>query len=259
MDSQLQIRIQRIREREKEAKRQRQRNARISRMLGIAVFFAISLLFFSGVLAEIDSPITNNDNADEEPGAAAVLSDWELVLVNYDNALPLEFKVDLAEFGSTRVDKRIAEQLRNMIEDAESEGISFGVTSGFRSVAEQRAIFESRVLSYMSQGRNYEESNIFARQYLQPGGMSEHHTGLAVDLISDGSNRLDESFANTAAYIWLKENAHKYGFIERYPKDKSEITGILWEPWHYRYVGINHAKEINSRGFSLEEYIEYLS
>ena len=89
-------------------------------------------------------------------------------------------------------------------------------------------------------------------------GTSEHHTGLAADIITVDYQVLDEGFAETAAYQWLKENCTQYGFIMRYPKEKQDITGIIYEPWHYRYVGKNVAEKITANDWCLEEYIEHL-
>ena len=98
-----------------------------------------------------------------------------------------------------------------------------------------------------------------AGKWVAVPGTSEHQTGLALDIISSSYQVLDRDQENTAEQRWLMENSYKYGFILRYPSDKSEITGINYEPWHYRYVGKEAAKEIYEKGLCLEEYLEYLS
>lgn len=89
-------------------------------------------------------------------------------------------------------------------------------------------------------------------------GTSEHHTGLALDLITPGYQQLDDGFENTAAFKWLDKHSAEYGFVLRYPKDKEDITKIIYEPWHYRYVGVNAAETIKANGWCLEEYVENL-
>lgn len=216
-------------------------------LLGLSMF---SLLTITSTIepknaAEAKEPVTEEEEKDS----------WELILVNSQNTLPRDFTVDLIRFENTRVDCRIAEPLQKMIDAAKDEGIVLSVCSGFRSVSEQDALYLAKCLSYIANGYSEEAGNILASQYLQKGGASEHHTGLAVDFLTDGVFELNESFAETAAYTWLTNNAAEYGFIERYPKDKSEITGILWEPWHYRYVGESHAAAISSKALCLEEYL----
>ena len=101
-----------------------------------------------------------------------------------------------------------------------------------------------------------EDAEKIANFYSAKAGQSEHHTGLCVDLMTNGMKELDESFSNTAAFAWLSENAHRFGFILRYPKGKETVTGYCYEPWHYRFVGVEAASEIWERGITLEEYLE---
>ncbi len=252
--------IQSLKEQELETKKQKQKNMRLARLLMVATLVGLSL--FS--LLTIISTIEPKDTAEAKgivpkeivPQKTVEKDSWELILVNSQHVLSMDFTVDLIKFGNTRVDCRISEPLRKMIDAAKDEGINISVCSGYRSVSEQNALYNAKCLFYVSQGYSEEASKILASQYIQKGGASEHHTGLAVDLLTDGAADLDESFAETPAYAWLKENAAKYGFIERYPKGKDQFTGILWEPWHYRYVGESNAEEIVSKNLCLEEYLQ---
>ena len=237
------------------------KNMRMSWLL--LAFTLIGLSMFS--LLTIGSTISPKNSAQDKDSVqvkGSVLKNvaeedaWELILVNSKNLVPKDFTVDLIPFENTRVDARIADSLQKMINAAKDKGITLSVCSGFRSVSEQDKLYKAKCLSYTTAGYGDESSKVLASKYLQIGGASEHHTGLAVDLLTDNVSQLDESFAATPAYAWLEENAAKYGFIERYPKEKSEITGIDWEPWHYRYVGEKNAKAIKSNNLCLEEYLQ---
>ncbi|MGI5985278.1 MAG: M15 family metallopeptidase [Oscillospiraceae bacterium] len=251
--------LQRLREQEELTRNQRRKNMRLSRLLAAMVLLCFSLTGMVGVMMSI-SP-KDEKKSDENVNEEAVKTElseedkWQLILVNKERVVPADFTVDLITFDNVRVDCRISDMLRDMLNDAKKDGIDIAICSGYRSVSEQRQIYEAKVSSFLTQGYNEEASKINTNQYIQPPGASEHHTGLAVDLQTGGKPALDESFAQTPAYEWLKENAAKYGFIERYPKDKSDITGVFWEPWHFRYVGPSNAKAITSMGICLEEYV----
>lgn len=134
------------------------------------------------------------------------------------------------------------------------------VTSGYRSYAYQKQTFDGHVATARADPKNSaltdEEIIALVNQYSAKEGYSEHQSGLCADLVDKNKGVLDESFANYPVYIWLGENAWKFGFIERYPQDKTDITGYDYEPWHYRYVGRRVAYEIHSKDICLEEYLE---
>jgi len=130
------------------------------------------------------------------------------------------------------------------------------VTSAYRSYKYQEKIFEQYVSEYMSANNvGREEAEAYALKTSAPAGYSEHQLGLCVDLIEDGNTELDERFGETQAFEWLSQNAFNYGFILRYPKDKESITGYSYEPWHYRFVGIDAATVIHEDNICLEEYL----
>lgn len=185
---------------------------------------------------------------------------WNLMLVNNDNKVPLTFRVTLSKVsGNYLVDSRILDPLKEMISAAKDDGINIQVCSAFRTVKFQQSLLDAKVNHYKKQGKSADKAYELARFYLAYPGFSEHHTGLAVDFIADGYTSLNENFAKSSAYAWLSENAHLYGFILRYQEDKEGITGFKFEPWHYRYVGIEHATVIRKEGLCLEEYLEKYS
>ncbi len=110
----------------------------------------------------------------------------------------------------------------------------------------------------MNRGLSYMEAYQRGSRIVAVPAASEHRLGLALDIVSNTYKNLDEGFAGTPAGIWLAENSYKYGFILRYPKDKEDITGIDYEPWHFRYVGVDAATVITERGITLEEFWDEL-
>ena len=182
------------------------------------------------------------------------LDDWQLVLVNDTVPLPDDFVVTPQLYDGVQINSRMYTALRDLLCDASDAGVSLWVASAYRSVEEQEQILENAIQNRMNDyGMTREEAEENALLTIQKPGHSEHHTGLAVDF-----NNVARDFENTDAYAWLMENAEKYGFVERYPEDKEEITGIDYECWHFRYVGRDNAAAMNELGMCLEEYVLYL-
>jgi LAS superfamily LD-carboxypeptidase LdcB len=145
-----------------------------------------------------------------------------------------------------------ADQMNLMLADAKAAGKEVLITTAYRAYWLQKAIFESNVAKKGS----VEEAN---KTSAKPG-QSEHQTGLAADLTTPGLNyEIASSFGETPEGIWITENARKYGFILRYPKNKTEITGYAYEPWHFRYVGKDAADYIFKNGLTLEEFLTELN
>jgi D-alanyl-D-alanine carboxypeptidase len=186
--------------------------------------------------------------------------EWALFLVNQNNPLSQDYSIETKtvyeSYMKFKMDSRIADYMIQMISDAKKDGISLIICSAYRSYEKQKAIFDNDVKSYQAQGYSYEDAYAMTAKNVAIPGQSEHATGLAADVLSDECPSLSEKFENTKAFAWLSENAYKYGFILRYPKNKTDITGINYEPWHYRFVGLYHAKKIKDSGLCLEEYIE---
>ena len=181
------------------------------------------------------------------------IADWRLLLVNRNYMLPQDYSPDLAEAvqgTGVRMDARVAPYYQKMYDAAKADGITLTPLSGHRRISTQKRNFENKIQTYMNQGYDKATATQKAAQIILPPGTSEHNAGLSMDIIS-----LDQSFENTKAFAWLKEHAADYGFVMRYPKDKEKITEITYEPWHWRYVGTDHAKAMNAKNQCLEEYV----
>lgn len=179
---------------------------------------------------------------------------WNLILVNGDYAIPDDYELELTELSNgKKVDSRIYPDLQEMFDDARLGGLHLFVREGYRTWEEQQAIMDERIEEYKKEGYSKQEAKKLAEEYVAEPGTSEHQLGIAVDINADTSGS-----SSDAVYTWLDENAYKYGFIKRYPPDKTEITGVNNEPWHYRYVGEEAAKEMKDKNLCLEEYIGQL-
>ena len=184
---------------------------------------------------------------------------WNLILVNAQYPLPDTFSVDTERVqDGYRVDARISQNLKQMLTDAKKQGIDLMICSAYRSIEYQKNLFYQQVAKQKNAGKNQQQAKEIAATIVALPGTSEHHTGLAVDIATPTYPVLDEGFEKTAAFAWLNENAANYGFILRYPKDKQEVTKIIYEPWHYRYVGVETAEQIKSQGITLEEFVQQL-
>lgn len=182
--------------------------------------------------------------------------DWKLVLVNRNHSIEPDYEPVLAEVENNYYfDARAVGALQQMLRDGRSEGLDFCICSAYRTIEKQTELFQNQIAQLINQGMSYEEACEEARTSVAYPGTSEHHLGLAVDIVARDYQLLDEKQADTPEARWLKENCWKYGFILRYPVDKTEKTGIIFEPWHYRYVGVEAAKEIMEQGICLEEYL----
>lgn len=183
------------------------------------------------------------------------IDDWKLTLVNHDNKLPEDYELELANIDNLRkFDSRAISELKEMIEAVRHAGITnIWVQSAYRDESLQEKLFNDKIAEYMREGKTEEEARKLTLQVINEPQTSEHNLGLAVDF-----NYVNEEFDETKAFEWLQENAEEYGFILRYRKDKEDITKVDYEPWHWRYVGGENAKEINRLDMCLEEYVEYL-
>lgn len=180
-----------------------------------------------------------------------------LLLVNKTHPLDSSYCPDLMrmrEYGAD-VDRSICEPLRKMLEAGEKEGLSFWIASAYRSTERQRELLDEDIAALVHQGYSYSEAYEEVVRETMPAGCSEHATGLAVDIVSKDYQILDEKQGRTDEIVWLQQNCSRYGFILRYPEGKEEITGVSYESWHFRYVGIDAAEAIMSRDLTLEEYV----
>ncbi len=179
---------------------------------------------------------------------------WSLVVVNITREMPADYTPELKEIGSTGkyLHHLVAPYYEKMYNAAKEEGFILTPYSAYRSYSRQDTNYKSLTESYMTQYNiSREEAAAKAATVILPPGTSEHNLGLAVDI-----KGTESTFAETPEYQWLVENAHKYGFILRYTEEKQDITGIIPEPWHWRFVGVEYAEDIKNSGLCLEEYLE---
>lgn len=216
-------------------------------ILGLVLLRAVSYIAIQGEIPMINSFNLFRREADTSFG-------WNLILVNDDYRIPRNYEVELTELSNgEKVDSRIYPQLQQMFDDARTEGLELFVREGYRTTQDQKNIMNERIQKYQDEGYSRWEAKERAEEYVAEPGTSEHELGIAVDINADTSK-----CSADAVYTWLANNAYKYGFIKRYPDDKTEITGVNNEPWHYRYVGVEAAIEMQEKGLCLEEYIESL-
>ncbi|MCI5752936.1 MAG: M15 family metallopeptidase [Oscillospiraceae bacterium] len=201
-------------------------------------------------------PVDTSDPADAD-------NTWAMFLINEQNPLPRRYddviETELVDetYREYYLDSRAAEYYKNMLEAAAEDGIDLITVSAYRSYDYQKNNFDSNVEDRMSEGMSYAEAYKDSLASVQLPGQSEHNAGLAVDILSNEYNSMDDDgFENTEAFKWLDEHAAEYGFILRYPKGKTDITQIIYEPWHYRFVGIYYANEIKESGLCMEEYFD---
>ena len=236
----------------------------------IALLIILYFVFFGGKDGDVapgtsgSVPSSTSQPADSTPPDASSAApvetiprdEWYMVLANRSSVLPGDFTVaETATVGEAVVDARIAETLRQMVNDAAAAGVKLKPTNGYRSIARQQELWDARVKTLMESGLSQADAETKAIDYTSAPGTSDHNTGLGLDIVSEDHPAKDAGFAETAAAQWLAEHAADYGFILRYPSDKTEATGMDYEPWHYRYVGSEQAHKIKESGLCLEEYL----
>lgn len=183
--------------------------------------------------------------------------DWCLVLINSENPLDTSYAPELTKLDDEHsIDSRIADETKQMFQDAEAAGLNLYIVSAYRDYESQKDVFDETMLNLIYQGKSAFDAYNETSQSVAVPGTSEHATGLAMDITSGEYEELDDQQANTDEAKWLIANCANYGYILRYPSDKSDITKIVYEPWHFRYVGKTAAKEITDQGITLEEYLE---
>ena len=271
--------------------RRRRRNRAIRRVAGLTVMLCVAAGGVSFLLTRhaaipsasaasavsmpaqsiADSTVSSAENtaapanalgltADE---ARTMLADPLMVLVNHTNKMPDDYTFDTKECGSaTAVNKTLqtvaCDAFLSMQKAAAADGVTVWMQSGYRSVKYQTSLYERKTKYYLDKGYDNATAKEKAAAVVNPPGYSEHNCGLAADLNSPEHTGLDEGFEKTAAFRWLCEHAGDYGFILRYPKDAEDKTEIIYEPWHWRYVGVENAAKINASGLCFEDYIETL-
>ena len=179
-------------------------------------------------------------------------NNWNLTLVNSGYRIPDSYTPDLVYVCGTseRLDSKVAKYYEKMFEAASKDGVYLTPCSGYRSYERQETNYNNKIGYYESLGYSKKDAAVKAATIIMPPGSSEHNLGYAMDIVC-----VDEWFEDTDEFQWLMDNAADYGFILRYPKDKQDITKVTYEPWHWRYVGVEAAKEMKATGQVLEEYL----
>lgn len=222
----------------------------------IAVLLILSLALVGCTRVQPEPPDNTDILPETDPEPALPEPDPYIILVNADNPLPEDMQPNLKAIqGTFKLEEKAAEAYLAMKEAAKQDGISLLVASAYRPQAKQEELYKNKVKEFINQGYPEEEAAVVAATIVARPGTSEHNTGLAVDIVTPDFQRLIEAFAETPAAKWLAANAHRFGFVLRYPKDKTDITGIIYEPWHFRYVGLEHAKYMYENNLCLEEYV----
>lgn len=209
---------------------------------------------------DVTLPVVSQGEVDQEetPEIPIVAEDeaYKTMLVNITHPMPDDYTMELVTVDSRgyKMDVRAAEDMKKMLADAEAEGLSPIICSSYRSIDRQITLFQNQVKKQQGFGLDYDAAFEKAKTVVAYPGTSEHHTGLAADIVAKSHQVLDDSQENTAEQKWLMENSWKYGYILRYPSDKSDLTKIIYEPWHYRYVGKEVAQYLYENDLCLEEY-----
>ena len=217
-----------------------------------SLLFLIILCMMAGKVLNSDFTLLSLDNITHH--VASEDNGWNLILVNRDSYIPDDYQVELTELSNgKKVDSRIYPELQEMFNDARAQGYGLFVREGYRTQEEQQQLMDEKIEAYENEGKSKSEAKKLAEQWVAIPGTSEHQLGIAVDINADTTKSSSDD-----VYNWLAENAHTYGFIKCYPSNKTDITGVINEPWHYRYVGKEAASKIYSQGICLEEYIDTL-
>ena len=195
--------------------------------------------------------------ASDKPSIVSGGSVWNLILVNWEHPLPEHFTVpELTQLrGGQAIDSRAYPALQAMMDDCRAAGLQPVICSSFRTWEDQEGLFEQEVQNWLARGYIQEEAEAQAAAWVARPGASEHQLGLAVDIVDTAYQLLDESQEDTPVQRWLMAHCADYGFILRYPTEKSGLTGVSYEPWHYRYVGVEAARAIMDGELCLEEYL----
>ncbi len=208
-----------------------------------------------------DEPGNQPDESGEEPiNKDYIYQDEDdfFYVVNKTYLLPEDYEIETDYVqGSYEMEKTAAKHMREMIAAAKEDGINLKVLSAYRTINYQKKLFERNVNSRMEDyGMSYEEAYYDTSINIAPPGGSEHNAGLAADIVTENDWDTYTGFEDTEEFAWLQEHAPEYGFILRYLKGKEDITGYIYEPWHYRYVGVKYAADVMNSGLCLEEYFE---
>lgn len=231
--------------------------------LAWVVFILVVICVLTGILKDDSEKQQERTSADlqttqntttEKPEIDK--TQWNLMLVNPWHSLPENYNPTIKYLDNGHgIDERAYTDLQDMMDDCRAEGLNPLICSSYRTREKQEELFKNKVDRYLSYGYSQENAKKAAGELVAIPGTSEHQLGLALDIVDVSYQLLDEKQEDTPVQKWLLSNSWKYGFVLRYPNDKSEITGISYEPWHYRYVGKEASKKIYDKKICLEEYL----
>lgn len=225
-------------------------------LLGVLLGLALLSLFIS--LAHV--PWGDSAKSAQPETALSIdipqANDWNLILVNPWHPLPKGYTPPLTQLQDGQaIDQRCYPDLQAMMDACCTAGYTPMICSSYRTQETQSQLFENKIARLVEQGYSQGNAELEAGTVVARPGTSEHQLGLAVDIVDSNHQALDESQESTPVQQWLFEHCWEYGFILRYPNGKSELTGIIYEPWHYRYVGVDTAQKLQASGQCLEEYL----
>ena len=190
-------------------------------------------------------------------GKSKKTEQWNLILVNPWNEVPEDYEVKLTRLKNEQaVDSLCYPMLQQMMDDCRADGLNPYICASYRTMKKQKALFADKVKRVLLEGCPKDEAEDEAAKTVARPGTSEHQLGLALDIVDADDPQLETWQEDTPVQQWLMKNSWKYGFVLRYPPEKSSITGIIYEPWHYRYVGRQAAEEMHNKGLCLEEYLK---
>ena len=226
-------------------------------LLLVAIFFLLKIVPKNN---DSDVVLFSKCSIIENLMAESELNSDQLILVNKEHAVPDNYAADLVSFGNNKqkANSMIISPMNTMVSDAKAKGYVLNVVSAYRSNELQQKLIDQDYQEYIDKGYSKEEALKNTYDYLMPPGYSEHHTGLALDILCDENEEMDATQANEAGNKWMLQNCTKYGFILRYPKGFEDITGCKYEPWHLRYVGTPVAEFITSNNITFEDFVEIL-
>lgn len=223
----------------------------------LVVFLLTKGILWLPHLHGADGPQTFAASAYDSTDYLFDADDARLVLVNAN--LPFDEEpsptLDAADEAGTQLEAEAAQQYRSMAEAAQADGITLTLVTGYQDADTRTAAYEAQKQTYLARHKSEEEASARAAAILPEADANEHGTGYAADILSTDYTAQDTGFADTRAYQWLTAYAAEYGFILRYPEDRQAITGVVFEPWHWRYVGVENALAIRASGLSLEEFL----
>jgi len=212
---------------------------------------------------ESESGISSADTSSEETDKLVMEEhdSWRLMLVNSTNPTPNGYAPpEITKVSGGEIDSRISQQFNEMIKASKQDGVDLALASSYRTYTLQSGLYNAEVNSHKAMGKDQATAEADAAKEVARPGTSEHVTGLALDIVYGNyyktHKQLETDFDESKEFKWLQENAHNHGFIMRYPKDKTDITGVMYEPWHYRFVGLKNAQYMKENNLTLEEYLE---